>query len=41
MVEVLGGYSNELSEDDVRQEQESDIGLVIDGEVSSTDVFMS
>jgi len=33
MKEVLNSYMEELSADDVRQDQESNVGLVIDGEV--------
>ena len=48
MVDVLSSSMEELSEGDVVQDQESNIGLVIDGEVckrlslflSATDVFV-
>jgi len=40
MVEVLSSYMEELSEDDVRQDQESNIGLVIDGEVCKHEQLM-
>jgi len=40
MVEVLSSYMEELSEDDVRQDQESNIGLVIDGEVCKNEQLM-
>jgi len=33
MREVISSYMEELSDDDVTQNQESNIGLVIDGEV--------
>jgi len=33
LVEVLSSYIEELSEDDDRQEEEMNVGLVIDGEV--------
>ena len=33
MIEVLNSYQEELAEEQAQQDQESNVGLVIDGEV--------